>query len=67
MGIKYGTDKSSVSLNYLNKYDLFLKKFHNEKITLLELGVNKGASIMIWKEYFCKAEIVGVDINEESK
>ena len=56
-----GTDKTDRTHNYLNKYEFFLSRFKNDTFTLLELGVFKGASIRMWRDYFPNAHIVGVD------
>lgn len=67
IGHKFGTDKNSDYHNYLDKYDFFLNKFRDKEINVLELGVSKGASIAMWEEYFPKAIIYGVDINEKCR
>ena len=41
IGKKYGTDKCSMAHNYLNKYEIFLKKFHDKRVRVLELGVKR--------------------------
>lgn len=56
------TDKCSYDHNYLDKYEFFLKKFKNEAINVLELGVFGGSSLRLWKNYFSQAVITGVDI-----
>lgn len=67
IGSKYKTDKSSQGHNYLAKYDFFLNKWRGKQITLLELGVFRGASINMWAEYFENAIVYGVDIDEGCK
>lgn len=77
IGFKQGTDKSllRVSKNlgliighdYLRYYDFFLRDLREEEFTLLEFGCLRGQSLRMWKEYFKKAQIVGVDLNEETK
>lgn len=67
IGKSYGTDKSNDYHNYLNKYEFFIRKWENEPITVLELGVFKGGSIKTWESYFKKAIIYGVDIDEKCK
>jgi Methyltransferase domain len=61
------TDKKSatpgfICHDYLRFYEREFSKWRDEPIHLLEIGVNKGASIKIWLEYFTKATIYGVDI-----
>lgn len=62
LGIENMTDKNSIVHNYLDKYEFFLSKFRDAEFTLLELGVFHGGSLRMWKTYFPRAQIVGVDI-----
>jgi hypothetical protein len=62
------TDKKSATPGYvchdfLRIYEREFSKWRDEPIVLLEIGVNKGASIKVWLEYFTNASIYGVDIN----
>lgn len=59
IGLKYGTDKATFH-EYL---DFYQKKLPSRKFTgrLLEIGVMDGASLRMWREYYPKAEIIGVD------
>ena len=59
------TDK--VEHHYLDKYEFLLNKLKDREFKLLELGVFDGGSLRMWKRYFPKAEIYGVDINERCK
>lgn len=59
-----GTDY--VGHDYLRFYDREWSKWRDEPIRLLEIGLNVGASIKLWLQYFSKAMIHGVDINEFS-
>ena len=58
---QYDTEK--IPLGYLSHYDPFLVPWVDKKITLLELGVFKGESIALWRDYFPKGTIVGIDKN----
>ncbi len=58
---KYGTDKNQV---YLDNYERVFSGIRNEKITMLELGIFKGESLLLWEEYFINGKIVGIDKNE---
>ena len=51
--------------NYLDKYEFVLRSFRDQPIRLLELGVFQGASLRMWKTYFPRGEIFGVDIGED--
>lgn len=63
IGIRTGTDKSSVHHNFLHLYEKHLLSSRDSPITLLEIGIHKGGSIRMWREYFSAARIIGVDIN----
>lgn len=65
IGIKCHTDKCGMAHNYLDKYEFFLRSFRDQPIRLLELGVFQGASLRMWKTYFPRGEIFGVDIGED--
>ncbi|MCM1089528.1 MAG: class I SAM-dependent methyltransferase [Muribaculum sp.] len=67
LGKAYGTDKSSLWHNYLNKYEFFLKQMKHESINVLELGCFHGGSMKMWKDYFVNAQIYAVDIDEECR
>lgn len=55
-------------LHYFEIYDRYFNKFRNRKINILEIGVNRGGSLQMWRRYFGeKANIFGIDILEGSK
>lgn len=58
------TDKSSRLHDYLKIYEREFAQWRDQPMKLLEIGLNRGASIKLWLEYFTLAEIYGVDINE---
>ncbi|MBR2214318.1 MAG: class I SAM-dependent methyltransferase [Selenomonadaceae bacterium] len=62
IGCAEHTDKCSLSHNYLRKYEFFLQKFKYDTFNLLELGIFNGSSLRMWRRYFPKAFIYGVDI-----
>lgn len=57
----YDTDK--VSHSFLERYDPIFRPFINDEITLLEIGVKTGGSVLMWHDYFPLGSIVGIDIN----
>lgn len=76
IGFKHNTDKSSLrevkgevrpSHDYLRHYDSLFDRFRAEPIALVEFGCAGGASLRMWAEYFPKADIYGVDLNESVK
>lgn len=69
-GMKYdngGTDKNTVHSYIDNFYEEKLSQYKESNISLLEIGIQGGASLKLWKEYFVNAKkIVGIDISEEN-
>jgi len=65
IGLKYNADKSSRFHHYLDFYQLMLpdRDFSGR---LLEIGVMDGLSMKMWREYYPKAEIIGIDIKDMS-
>ena len=48
-------------------YDIF-KNYADKPVVLLEIGVNHGGSLQMWKKFFHpESQIFGVDINPECK
>lgn len=50
---------------YAQHYERFFCSLTDLPIRLVEIGVDKGASLRMWSEYFSRATIFGVDINPE--
>jgi hypothetical protein len=47
-------------------YDQIFDSFNrNDKLNILEIGVQKGGSLVAWKEYFQNASIYGIDIEDQ--
>lgn len=59
--ILFDTDKHEHGL--IDFYDNLFKDLKSKPITLLELGVLRGGSLLYWNDYFDNAQIVGIDIN----
>jgi hypothetical protein len=57
---QYDSDK--IASGYLERYDQVLQPWVNKKIVLLELGIYKGGSLLLWRDYFRLGTIVGIDI-----
>lgn len=69
--LKYNTDKNqgvlypteSVGHTYGKSYDKIFESFNKtDKLNILEIGIQKGGSLLAWKEYFSNSNIYGVDI-----
>ena len=68
---KYGTDKGGEHLiagdtchNYTPAYHELFKDRREQVRNVLEIGVNYGCSLRMWRDYFPWAQIIGVDTNE---
>jgi len=56
----YKTDKMG------SYFPVYLEKFNNLKdrrLKLLELGIYKGESLKLWRDYFPNSEVIGLDQN----
>lgn len=70
IGQKYGTDKSihfHNGFSYLDIYDRHFFNMRNEVKTFVEIGVLNGKSLLMWRDYFPNANIIGIDINPDCK
>jgi hypothetical protein len=56
----YDTDK--IQHHYLEVYDPVLSPWTDKDVKLLEIGVRRGGSLQLWRDYFPKGMIVGIDI-----
>ena len=55
-------------LHYFEIYNRHFEKFYGKNINIMEVGVNRGGSLQIWKQMFGEsANIYGVDITENCK
>jgi hypothetical protein len=53
-------------LHYLPLYERYLAKYRGTKVRMLEIGVYKGGSLHLWREYLGpEAVIFGIDINPD--
>lgn len=53
--------------HYLPIYEKHFERFRGKKIRLLEIGVDHGGSLQLWKRYFGPdAQIIGIDINPDA-
>jgi len=48
---------------YIVEYEELFAPYRETATRILEIGVRWGASVCLWKDYFTKAEIVGMDID----
>lgn len=68
LALKHKTDKAGHH-EYCEAYEFFLEKYKHKNITFLEIGIGGyeftdrgGESLRMWREYFSKAKIFGIDL-----
>ncbi len=59
---KYDTDKSAHP-HYLRNYENYLQPLLGQEVKLLELGIYKGGSLQLWRDYFPQGIIAGLDLS----
>jgi hypothetical protein len=64
LALRHGADKSSNVHGYARAYEPHLAPLRHEPITLLEIGVGSGASLRMWRDYFPRATLYGLDIRD---
>jgi len=64
---KYGTDKGSTVHNYTEVYQYFFQPMRNDARKVFEIGVASGSSLFMFRDYFPKAVIYGIDIEDSHR
>lgn len=55
-------------INYFKVYEQWFSPYRGKEIVFVEVGVQFGGSLQMWKNYFGKnAKIIGIDINPKCK
>lgn len=55
-------------LHYFEIYDKWFSPYRGKDITFVEIGVQNGGSVQMWKEYFGGgARIIGIDVDEKCR
>lgn len=55
-------------VNYFPVYEKWFAPYRDKEIVFVEIGVQNGGSIQMWRDYFNKdVKLVGVDINPDCK
>lgn len=61
-----GTDKNTCHSYIENFYEKEFELYREKEIDLLEIGIETGGSLKLWKEYFISSKsIIGIDISDE--
>jgi len=54
--------------SYFEIYNDLFQEYKNKKITFVEIGIDRGGSLFMWKDFFSKdTRIIGIDTNPETK
>jgi len=61
LNLGYNTDKGTTHA-YVDSYAELFKPYRNLPINLLEIGIDFGYSLALWRAYFDKALIYGIDV-----
>lgn len=59
---KYETDKGISAHGYTDFYEMVLDSIRPTATRVLEIGVAEGESLKMWRDYFPKATIYGIDL-----
>ncbi len=62
----YGSDKGATAHRYVDLYERHLSSNRHRVRRVLEIGVYRGASLQMWRDYFPNAQIYGIDIQASS-
>lgn len=58
-------------MHYFEVYDRYFSRYRGKNLTILEIGVFKGGSLQMWKDYFHtsdnRVKVYGIDIDPECK
>jgi hypothetical protein len=60
------TDKGPQDHGFTEIYERFLFPRRNDPIRVLEIGIDQGGSLKMWADYFPKALIYGIDIEDRT-
>jgi predicted O-methyltransferase YrrM len=63
LACKWGTDKRAGIHNYTKWYEAMWAAQRLEPVKFLEIGVQTGASLRMWEEFFPNGRIVGIDVD----
>jgi SAM-dependent methyltransferase len=58
---KYDTDKA-VHTHYLRNYEHYFADLRERDVRLFELGIKEGGSLYLWRDYFERGLVVGLDV-----
>lgn len=63
IGLKYPTNKNDYG--FMDIYEKYFENLQTKKLSILEIGIDKGDSLRLWREYFINSKICGIDIDKK--
>jgi len=57
------TDKNTCH-SYIHIYEELMAAKRESRVNVLEIGVQAGGSIQLWRDYFTQADVWGLDIED---
>ncbi|MGW5385155.1 DUF707 domain-containing protein [Nocardia sp. NPDC003963] len=66
LALLYGSDKWGIH-RYTPQYERYFEPLRDRPLTILEIGIGNGASLRMWKRYFRRAIVFGLDIHDSSR
>jgi hypothetical protein len=73
---KYASDKGTIipndgknhgpRLHFTSVYNKYMEDIRENDLTILEIGIGSGPSLKMWYDYFPKAKIYAIDIDDHS-
>ena len=49
-------------LGYIDIYEKYFENIKDDKLNILEIGIDKGPSLKVWSKYFINSKIAALDI-----
>lgn len=59
----FPTDRLTTHRSYLPVYEKLFKPLQETTDAILEVGVNGGGGLLLWRNYFTNAQIFGIDLS----
>ncbi len=54
-------------LHYLDVYEQYFSRIRYNKLKIMEIGIAKGGSLKLWRDYFPNSAIYGIDAKKSPK
>ena len=65
LALLFRTDKCG-SHWYTQHYQRYFRPLKNKRLNVFEIGIESGASLRMWKAYFRKSQIIGIDLLDKT-